>query len=375
LRNTQLAVFEGFDQSAMDVVSIPLPGCQEEDCEHFVTMRNLGGMGPRAMLESLASVLKEKRAAIVLQTIVGDRRLYAETMQAQRDVFGEIAWPVMWLGGAEGSVSGIQVHAVSGMAVTPILWNGAVAGTSYQDAYARYCVLGGLHASDLSLPGPQQTREVFERMQAVLESEGMDFNCVARTWLYPDDILAWYGDFNAARSRFFEECVAEQLFMPASTGIGVPNPHGAALIAGALAVQPIDAGVLMTPVASPLQCAAIDYKSSFSRAVEIDHAGMRKLYVSGTASIEPQGRTAHIGDVEKQIFLTMNVVQAILTSRSMDWSHVTRGIAYAPDPATEALFEQCCERLGLRHLPLLWVQSDICRDDLLFEIEVAAARG
>ncbi len=359
----------------MDVVSIPLPGRREEDCEHFVTLRNLGGTAPRAMVESLASVLKEKKAAIVLQSIVGDCTLYAETMQALREVFGEIAWPVMWLGGAEGVVSGIQVHAVSGMAVTPILWNGAVAGTSYHDAYARYCVLGGLHASDLSLPRPQQTREVFERMKAVLENEGMDFNCVARTWLYPSDILAWYGDFNASRSRFFEECVAGQRFMPASTGIGVPNPYGAALIAGALAMQPIQADVRMTPVASPLQCAAIDYKSSFSRAVEIDHAGMRKLYVSGTASIEPQGRTAHVGDIEKQIYLTMNVVQAILTSRSMDWNHVTRGIAYAPDPATEALFEQCCERLGLRDLPVLWAQADICRDDLLFEIEVAAARG
>ena len=136
----------------MDVVSIPLPGRREEDCEHFVTLRNLGGTAPRAMVESLASVLKEKKAAIVLQSIVGDCTLYAETMQALREVFGEIAWPVMWLGGAEGVVSGIQVHAVSGMAVTPILWNGAVAGTSYHDAYARYCVLGGLHASDLSLP-------------------------------------------------------------------------------------------------------------------------------------------------------------------------------------------------------------------------------
>ena len=71
----------------------------------------------------------------------------------------------------------------------------------------------------------------------------------------------------------------------------------------------------------------------------------RRLYVSGTASIEPSGKTAHIGDPAKQISLTMEVVAAILESRRMTWADVSRAIAYFKDIKDAPLFDEYCRML------------------------------
>ena len=101
--------------------------------------------------------------------------------------------------------------------------------------------------------------------------------------------------------------------------------------------------------------------------------GRRTLLISGTASIAPGGETAHVGDVHKQVALTMEVVAAILRSRGMDWSNVTRGIAYFRHFDEAPALERYCQTHGISGLPLVVSAADICRDDLLFELEVDAA--
>jgi len=56
--------------------------------------------------------------------------------------------------------------------------------------------------------------------------------------------------------------------------------------------------------------------------------GCRRLLVSGTAGIDRSGKTVYVGDVKLQTEFTMEVVGAILESRGMDFSNVTRGIGY-----------------------------------------------
>ena len=128
----------------------------------------------------------------------------------------------------------------------------------------------------------------------------------------------------------------------------------------------------MIDIPSPLQCPANDYKSSFSRAVEVTHPEYRHLLISGTASITCEGKTANIDDLSKQIDLTMSVVKAIIVSREMNWDHVVRGIVYFKDIEDNTLFQTYCDDNMLPDMPLTMIQADICRDDLLFEIEIDA---
>ena len=97
--------------------------------------------------------------------------------------------------------------------------------------------------------------------------------------------------------------------------------------------------------------------------------------VSGTAGIEPGGKTACLGDTLGQIDLTMKVVAGILESRKMDWSDVTRAIAYIKDGAEAPLFTRWLADNSLPSLPMVTAENDICRSDLLFEIEVDAIQA
>jgi enamine deaminase RidA (YjgF/YER057c/UK114 family) len=125
-------------------------------------------------------------------------------------------------------------------------------------------------------------------------------------------------------------------------------------------------------VKSPMQNSAEDYGSSFSRAAEIVMPDQRRLYVSGTASIDKSGATVHVGDIDAQISLTMDVVHAILKSRNMDWKHVTRSLAYVRNIDDADRYEAYARENDLESLPTVLTHNVVCRDDLLFEIEVDA---
>jgi len=160
--------------------------------------------------------------------------------------------------------------------------------------------------------------------------------------------------------------------VPASTGVGGANAARAALTADAYAIASHNRAVRITSVPSPLQGPALEYGSSFSRAVEMEMPDHRYLWVSGTASINQRGETAHVGDVGAQIDWTMRVVEAILESRRMGWDDVSRAVAYVKQGKMGTVFQKCCAERGLRDLPVVTTENDICRDDLLFEIEVDA---
>ena len=61
-------------------------------------------------------------------------------------------------------------------------------------------------------------------------------------------------------------------------------------------------------------------------------------------------------------------------SRGMDWPDVTRGAAYFRHFEDLPVFDRYCEANGLSGLPVAVVDNDVCRDDLLFEIEVDGVR-
>ena len=79
-------------------------------------------------------------------------------------------------------------------------------------------------------------------------------------------------------------------------------------------------------------------------------------------------------DPVKQVAFTMEVVEAILQSRGMEWQDVTRGAAYFRNFEDLPVYDRYCKENGLSELPVAVVSNDVCRDDLLFEIEVDGVR-
>ncbi len=312
-------------------------------------------------------------ARVAAQLVFGGCSYHEQAL----NTMGGISWPLLWLQGdsCDGRhVAGTQALTMHGVDIRRLERNGRVIGSCWSDADADYCCLAGVMPDNLAAPRPAQARQVFEGIDRALEEAGMHFRDVVRTWLFLDRLLDWYGDFNAVRTAFFRERAVLEHLIPASTGIGAANPEGAALAAGAIAIRPKHAGVTIRTVDSPLQCPAPDYRSSFSRAVEIGYPDRRHLMVSGTASIAPDGASIHRGDVPAQIDLTMRVVEAILASRGMDWNSAVRGIAYFQHMGDAPLLAEYCRTHGIGNLPVINAHATVCRDDLLFELELDAIK-
>lgn len=283
------------------------------------------------------------------------------------------AWPCAFIGekSAEDSPrAALHVWAASGLALNTLRLDGRVAGVWFDEGGARYCRLTGIAPGDAAAEPGAQTSDVFARFEQALSGCGLDFSHVMRTWFFNREIVSWYKTFNDARDDFFYARGVFDGLVPASTGIGGTHRSGAALQASALAVRPEDGAVKVRRVHSPLQCPALDYGSSFSRAVEVETPTHRRLFISGTASIAPEGHTIHVGDTAAQIVQTFKVVEAILHSCDMTWASIARAIAYFKHEADMPLMAQHLDMFQNR--PLAVVHNDVCRDDLLFELELDA---
>jgi enamine deaminase RidA (YjgF/YER057c/UK114 family) len=96
------------------------------------------------------------------------------------------------------------------------------------------------------------------------------------------------------------------------------------------------------------------------------------VFVSGTASIDTTGATTHIGDARGQIETTIENVRAVLKDMKCSEKDIVQAIAYCKTAEEEKVFEKFKKQLDW---PVLVVICDICRDDLLFEIEATAMPG
>ena len=219
-----------------------------------------------------------------------------------------------------------------------------------------------------------QTYFIFQYLKSILKEYDISFNELSRTWLYAHDILEWYDELNHARTDFFGE---EDIFagiIPASTGIGLSNISGKSLLLNAFLLKSGEYNSIIRMLDSPMQCPATDYKSSFSRAIEISHKTSKRLLISGTASLDREGQTLHCDNVKMQINHTMKVVSSIMRKEEYGWKNMVRAIAYFKDPGHAKHFIEYCQSNHIDSSYVLITGGTICRDDLLFEIEVDAVK-
>ncbi len=125
---------------------------------------------------------------------------------------------------------------------------------------------------------------------------------------------------------------------------------------------------------------AYDYPkpSSFSRGMRIDLNGIAILLISGTASIDENGETVHVGDLRAQVRRTFQNITGLLQSEGAGWKDIVRTTCYLRDIERDyAAFNEertaFYEEQGLDPLPAsTGIQAILCRPELLVEIEAIA---
>jgi hypothetical protein len=233
VQRRSISVLDRVSEPGLDLTIVTRPHAGEL----HLTVRPRPGEQPSMMLWRLASVLREHSASVVRQEIFGRLEARAELLGQMGRLLGQIDWPITWLdtdAGTSGPIAGMHLLAVTGTPVQTIEFEGRVAGRIFDDGYARHCLLGDIGPARLSAPKEIQAAQTFERMEAALAVAGMKITEVIRTWLFMDEILGWYGPFNLVRKEFFTKRRLFDGLVPASTGVGMRNPAGAALLAVAM---------------------------------------------------------------------------------------------------------------------------------------------
>jgi enamine deaminase RidA (YjgF/YER057c/UK114 family) len=125
---------------------------------------------------------------------------------------------------------------------------------------------------------------------------------------------------------------------------------------------------------------AYDYAkpSSFVRGMRLELGNIVLLLISGTASIDENGVSVHIGDFRAQLHRTYYNITKLLEAEGCTWHDIVRTTCYLRDIDRDydAFNEERTKffnELGLNPVPAsTGIQAHLCRPELLIEIEAIA---
>ena len=356
----------------------------------------------------IAETLREHHLEIVHERIFGSLSVGPPVMAARHSVLRAYGVasdnPVTYLQGnppwGEG-LSGIIIHAVSLNSaddVWTIMDGENPCGRGWRRNGQTYLVLQNMQSmgkeeltppilplgkgrseeglSSYPLSRPVQVRRMFERAERILRDNGASYKNVARTWLYLSNILQWYPDFNRARSEKYGEFGImpgpgdPTLLLPASTGIGADVPSGAAASIDLLAVvtnDDIPSAVIQ--LSNRKQLDAFRYGAAFSRGAVIKEDDVHVIQISGTAAIDEHGVSLYPGDIRSQINCTFDRIETLLNQEGAGLRDIAAATVFVKSPEQASVFWEMAKKRGLEAFPAVCVVADVCREELLFEID------
>ncbi len=215
----------------------------------------------------------------------------------------------------------------------------------------------------------------------------LGFERAIRIWNYLPEIncevggIERYRLFNEARQCAFQSASYNlRGNVPAACALG--SPAGSPLVVYFLAGA--DPGAA---IENPRQLAAYDYPAeygacspTFSRATLANAVSGPMLFVSGTASIVGH-RTVHVGDVISQTRETMANIRALVAeaNRVAGGEPFALGRlkykAYVRRPGDLAAVAAEITAAVQPAAPVVYLNADVCREDLLVEIEAVGGAG
>jgi len=337
------------------------------------------------MCAAVAAVLHSRGMRILNERVFGTLDFY-ETYTHIRERFLDSAQrPFSYIQGAPihgKGLSGIQIHAVKPVSdESPrVLYNRKrPCGSIWKRDDTTFVYLTGLHGLRTGGRHGSQASSMFEAMQHILDSQSEDCRNVVRTWIYLADILDWYDTFNAVRTEKFrsfglipasvEKSDIDPVYLPASTGIGGCNPAGTSCYGDVLAVSGKTRVSMLQGIRQP---SAYSYGSAFSRGICIEEKECRQIFVSGTAAIGPNGRSLYPHDAEAQIRTTLEAVEELIGGKGATFEDIGSATVYLKRTGDWNVYEKLAGRLRLMNLPAVFIIADICRDELLFEMDAIA---
>lgn len=230
------------------------------------------------------------------------------------------------------------------------------------------------------------TREAYA--DALYVTRSLGYSKIARVWNYIHRInednaenLEVYKDFVRGRAEAFEQYHIPKAELPAATVIG---SLGGGIVFYFLASR---SGVRVN-IENPRQVAAYEYprqygpkSPGFARATYLAPTGSdeesAQIYISGTASVLGH-ETVYEGDAGKQCQVALENIQHLISASNLSAYGISGGyeltdlrnikvyVRHRED--METVREMCAEALS-PDAAIMYLNLDICRSDLLMELE------
>jgi len=355
-------------------------------------------------LQSLADVLRAEGAlqSIIRQTVfLTEPSQIDECRQIIRDFYGADLPVTSYVPQppCDGKLLSIEAHGVR-----PGRCEIEIERVSEQLVMLRHDGLTWAYCT-LVVPGTstagayESTANTLRRIRSLLHGRGVRFDQVIRTWFYlggivaPEGTTQRYKELNRARADFYKDIPFLGDYQqesrpgpafPASTGIGA---EGRDLTARAIALATDRDDIIATALENPRQTSAYDYARSyslqspkFSRAMALSYGPDMTIFISGTASIT-SSESRHFGDPVAQTHETLDNIEALISEDNLG-RHGLPGFGSSLEGLGQVrvyikriedyhkILAVCAQRLG--GVPAIYTTTDVCRPELLVEIEGVA---
>ncbi len=242
-----------------------------------------------------------------------------------------------------------------------------------------------------------QSDSAFRQLNGILREEGMDFSDIIRQWNYIEQITTTviydhspsqhYQIFNDVRSKQYQPASFKNGY-PAATGIGMDF---GGIIIDMIAAKFEDEGSVVA-IKSPVQLDAYSYSKEvladnnlmtdfckttpkFERAKIVRTPSNNCIFISGTAAISGQESLQQLCP-ETQTEMTIQNILSLISTDNLQ-KHGISGYekaninflrVYVKYPKDIPAVRSVCLKY-FSQIPISFVVADICRSELLVEIE------
>jgi enamine deaminase RidA (YjgF/YER057c/UK114 family) len=254
--------------------------------------------------------------------------------------------------------------------------------------------VGGAMSNEPEAGIQKQSDAIFSVLEEIFELEKMPVSSIVRQWNYIENITRIedncqnYQEFNDARSRFYQKTKWHGGF-PAATGIGIGC---GGVIVDLDAIYTNGSDIKVVSLNNTLQVPAHDYSKSvlvaaedepdrpvttpkFERGKLVSSGTEGVIYISGTAAIRGEKSFSYEG-IEEQTRITLENIEHLISEETL----ASSGAGHFANVEISSLriylkeesFFEPCKKIVDENYPgvsAVYLKADICREELLVEIE------
>jgi enamine deaminase RidA (YjgF/YER057c/UK114 family) len=218
----------------------------------------------------------------------------------------------------------------------------------------------------------QQSQEIFNAEIERLYAEGLNMKeHTIRSWIGIRDIDLNYTAMVEVRNEIFDrEGLSEDFRCFASTGIESKTAQAEQSVhVDFVSMGGICEEQIQVMHAADYMGSTADYGVRFERGTRVNFGDRSHLYISGTASIDPEGNIVAPGDILGQCMRMLENVEALLAEQNAKLSDLQHAVVYLRDPHHRYTVTQFIRDQLPEGIPLVIVQGSVCRPGWLVEME------